>query len=160
VRRLAEVPVWLGHVGDARDWSKLHDAGIEAVVALAWGEPTVILPRSMVSLRFPIIDGGGNPAWLLRSSVEAVANLIRAEVPTLICCGAGVSRTPAIAAAALAWVREISLDDALARITQSGPTDVSPWLWAEIQAALRPTRTQSPAVEGKDEVFTSKDRLV
>ena len=34
-------------------------------------------------------------------AIATLANLIRRRSPTLVCCGAGMSRAPAVAAAAL-----------------------------------------------------------
>lgn len=126
----------LGHVGDARDRAGLHAAGIEAVVDLADNEPPVGHARSVVALRFPLLDGEGNPPWLLRLAVEAVAALIRADVPALVHCSAGQSRPPAVIAAALAVARGLAPDAALRLVTRAGPADVSPALWADLRAVV------------------------
>ena len=67
--------------------------GIEAVVELADSEQVAVLPRELVRCRFPLSDGGINPPWLLRMASDAVAALIRADIPTLVCCAAGMSRS-------------------------------------------------------------------
>ncbi len=136
MRKLPEYPLWIGHVGDARDVSRLLETGISAVVDLALNEPPLTLPRELVYCRFPLIDGAGNPRWILRAAIETVALLLRTGTPALVCCGAGISRSPAIAAAAIAVVRECSPADGLAIAVRSGTADISPALWAEIQAAL------------------------
>jgi len=136
VRQVLEYPLWLGHAGDARDLRGLHAAGIAAVVDLALEEPTASLTRELVYCRFPLIDGAGNPGWLLQAAVETVAHLLRRDVPTLVACGAGMSRTPAVAGAALALVRGCRLAEGLTRVSQSGVADVSPALWADIEAAV------------------------
>jgi protein-tyrosine phosphatase len=127
----------LGNVGDIRDLSALLGDGIEAVVDLAAGESPAQLPRELVYCRFPLIDGAGNPTWLLNSAVETVASLLHAGVPTLVYCGAGMSRTPAIAAAALARVGGMPASAALVQVCNAGATDVSPTLWADIEKAQR-----------------------
>jgi protein-tyrosine phosphatase len=137
MRRVRDYSLWLGHVGDARDQGVLFAAGVEAVVDLALDEVPVPLARELVSCRFPLIDGVGNPRWLLRAAVETVAGLIRAGVPTLVYCGAGMSRTPAVAGAAIALVRGCPPAEGLALVLQSGAADVSPALWSEIRAATR-----------------------
>lgn len=136
MRQVAGFPLWLGHAGDARDRAGLHARGIEAVVDLADGEPPVAHPRSFLALRFPLLDGGENPPWLLRLAVGATADLIRARVPTLVHCSAGLSRTPAVAAAALARAASLPPADALARVARAGAADVAPALWADLLAAL------------------------
>jgi hypothetical protein len=46
-----------------------------------------------------------------------------------------MSRTPAVAAAALALVSGEECDDWLTRLTAAGPCDVSPALWRDVRAA-------------------------
>lgn len=136
LRSIAACRLWLGHVGDARNLGAVHAAGIAALVDLALNESPIPLARELVYCRFPLIDGGGNPAWRLRAAVQTVAGLLRAQVPTLVYCGAGMSRTPAVAGAAIALVRGCPLTDGLALATQSGAVDLSPALWSDIQAAV------------------------
>lgn len=73
---------------------------------------------------------------MLRLAVDAVVGLLRSGVPTLVFCGAGMSRTPCVAGAALALSRGCAFSEGLAAVTASGPADVLPGLWAEVQAAL------------------------
>ncbi len=136
MRQIPGFPLWLGHVGDARDLVAIHAAGIVAVVDLALNEPPASLPRDLVYCRFPLVDGSENPRWLLRAAVEAVAGLLRSDVPTLVYCSACMSRTPAVAAAAIAAARGCPAEEGLALVTRSAPADVSPALWSEILAAL------------------------
>jgi hypothetical protein len=77
--------------------------------------------------------GAGNPPWLVRAAVDAVAGLLRAGVPTLVFCSAGMSRTPTVATA-VARVRGCPLGEALAAVVGPGPADVSPGLLADVQA--------------------------
>jgi predicted protein tyrosine phosphatase len=66
-----------------------------------------------------------------------VANLLRSGTPTLVYCGAGMSRSPALAGAAIALVSGCSPAEGLVVTLQSGPGDVSPGLWAAIDEAMR-----------------------
>jgi protein-tyrosine phosphatase len=136
VRQIPGCSLRIGHVGDLRDVPRLLDEGIRAVVELAANERPASIPRDLVHLRFPLLDGVGNPAWSLRAAVEATAGLLRSEVPTLVACGAGSSRSLAIAAAAVSVARGCPLAVGLEIVTQSGPADLSPGLWAEVRAAL------------------------
>jgi protein-tyrosine phosphatase len=136
MRRIADSLLWVGHAGDARDLRGVLSAGIQAVVDLAESEQPLSVTRELVYLRFPLADGAGNPPWLLRLTVDAVVGLLRSAVPTLVSCGAGMSRTPCIAGAALAIVRGCTLSEGLAAVTASSPADVSPGLWLEVQADL------------------------
>ncbi len=136
MRRVDDLPLWLGHAGDARDLRAVLSAGIEAVVDLAANEPPMAVTRELVYLRFPLLDGAGNPPWLLRLAVEAVVSLLRAGTPTLVFCSAGMSRTPAVAGAAVARLRGLRLEEGLALTAREGPSDVSPGLAAGLREAL------------------------
>lgn len=136
MRQVAGRALWIGNPGDTRDARMVLDAGIEAVIELADNEPMATLPREIVRCRFPLSDGGENPAWLLRMAAESVAVLLRAEVPVLVCCSGGMNRSVCIAAAGVALVDECPLADALLVIVGSGPADVSPSLFAQLQQAL------------------------
>src|SRR5262249_51838653 len=104
MRRVPGYALWLGHAGDVRNLQGILAASIRAVVDLASSEPPAPLTRELVYCRFPLVDGPENPLWLIRTAVETVACLVRSETPALIACGAGLSRSPCIAAAALARV--------------------------------------------------------
>jgi hypothetical protein len=141
MRRVDGYPLWLGNVGDVRRPAELLSAGIQAVVELAANETPAQLPRDLLHCRFPLVDGAGNPPWLLRAAITTVTSLLDSQTPTLIYCGAGMSRTPAIAAAAVAMETGAAPGDALKQITLSGPHDVSPSLWAEVTAAVAALRS-------------------
>jgi protein-tyrosine phosphatase len=126
MRPVAGFPLWIGHVGDVRDLRTLLSAGILAVIDLALNEPPVRLSRELVYCRFPLIDGAGNPPWLLHAAVDCVAHFLRSGTPTLVYCGAGMSRSPCIAAAAIAAIRGCSADEALMWVANSGAADVMP----------------------------------
>ncbi len=136
MRQFAGRELWVGHAGDLRDARPILAAGIEAVVELADSESMAVLPRDLVRLRFPLSDGGDNPLWLLRLASESVAALVRAKVPTLVCCACGVSRSVCIAAAGVALAESLDLDRALRTIAESGPADVSPRLLSQLHEAL------------------------
>ena len=56
-------------------------------------EPPVFFTRELVYCRFPLADGVGNDPWLLRAAITVTADLIRSGTPTMIFCGAGMSRS-------------------------------------------------------------------
>ncbi|MBW3542432.1 MAG: protein tyrosine phosphatase [Planctomycetes bacterium] len=134
MRQIKPYPLWLGHAGDGRNARAIVNAGLQAVIDLAIEEPPAALTRELVYCRFPLIDGEGNAAWLLKAAIETTAGFLRSGIPTLICCGGGMSRSPAIAAAAIARQAGKSLDDTLEMIAESGPGDVSVTLWRDVKA--------------------------
>jgi len=133
--------LWLGHAGDGRDFQKLFEAGIQALVQLGAEEPVVQAPRELIYVHIPLMDGPGNRADGLLFAIRTVAALLTFRVPTLVCCGAGMSRSPCIAAAALAMTTGESPGQVLRRIGEHRPCDVSPSLWNEVVelSAPRPT---------------------
>ena len=136
MRQIVPHFLWLGHAGDARDAKVLLDAGIEAVVQLAAEELPLQLPRDLILCRFPLLDGPGNDAKLLYLATTTVANLLEKRLPVLVGCGNGMSRSPAVAAVALALVYQENPDDCLKKVAEHQPADVAPGLWEEIKTLV------------------------
>jgi hypothetical protein len=131
--QIPSCPVWLGHIGEGRDYPRLLDAGIRALVQLAAEEPPLQPPRELIYARFPLIEGSGNPADLIELAVESLVMLIRLQVPTLVCCSFGLSRSPAIAAAALALDSHESPEESLkTRVPHRHHSDISPGFWKDV----------------------------
>src|SRR5476651_2284842 len=124
MRQIIPHYLWLGHAGDGRDFRRVLDIGIQAVVQLAAEEPVLALPRDLVYCRFPLVDGPGNDWKLLQMAVTTVANLLEKKLPTLVVCGAGLSRSPVIAAAAISLVFQKSADECLKQVAEHFPADV------------------------------------
>jgi hypothetical protein len=136
MRQVVPHPLWLGHSADGRNFPELHDAGIRAVVQVAVEEPAIPTPRDLLYLRVPISDGGGNRADFLALAIRAVAELLSGRVPTLVCCGVGMSRSPCVVAAALVVTFRESPEESLRMVISQGPCDVSPSLWNEVSELL------------------------
>jgi protein-tyrosine phosphatase len=126
--------LWLGNAMEARDVALVLRQGIVAIVDLAMEEPAIQFPRDIVYCRIPLVDGSGNRPEIIRAAVELTASFIDSRVPTLVACGAGMSRSPIIVAAALSRVDGRSLEQALDDITMGVAHDVSTSLWAETKA--------------------------
>jgi hypothetical protein len=133
MRRIDGYPLWIGTARDARAIKEVLDAGIEAIVDLAMLCEPVKPPRELVYLRFPLVDGGGNPPWLICAAVHAVEGLVRLGVPALVACDGGMSRSVAIAAAGMWSAAGPPPDELLRRIAETGPADVHPALWADVK---------------------------
>jgi hypothetical protein len=136
MRQIPPYSLWLGHAGDARDVRAVLDAGIFAVVDLALEEPPVHFTREVAYFRIPLIDGAGNPPWLSRAAINTVAMLLQNNTPTLVFCGAGMSRSPAIAAAAISIVKDECATESLKFVANVHGCDVSPGLWSEVVRML------------------------
>ena len=133
MRQITSHKLWIGHAGDARDIRSVLDHEIEAVIQLAVEEPLLNLTRELAYCRFPLIDGGGNPPWLLEMAVHTTALLIEGGTPTLLACSNGMSRSPCVAAFAIARLSGRPPDDCLAEIVSGGAADVAPDFWNEFR---------------------------
>ncbi len=133
--------LWLGNSGDVRDLRHLFGAGISAVVDLALDELPPPIPHELIYCRIPLVDGAGNSQGLLRLAIQATTVLLNAKVPTLISCSQGLSRSPAIAAAALATRDRVHPQDALRRIMDARHLDVTSGLWQDVQAIVEAGRS-------------------
>ena len=107
-----------------------------AVVDVAAEEAPVIIPRDMTYCRFPLLDGEQDNKHVIRTAVNTTAAFIRSQLPTLVACGAGVSRSPAIVAGALAVAEGTTPDECLKRIAAGHPHDLSPQLWEDVKRVL------------------------
>jgi protein-tyrosine phosphatase len=136
MRHIAGRKLWIGNAGDLRDPAAILALEVAAVVELADSEPAAALPRDLVRHRFPISDGGDNPPWLLRLAIEAIASLLRADIPVFVGCSAGMSRSVAVVACALAIVETRPPAEMLRLVAAGGPADVSPALWEQLQRVL------------------------
>jgi protein-tyrosine phosphatase len=124
--------LWVGPAAEANDFRRLFDAGIQALVQVAAEEPPPHTPRELICCHFPLIDGTGNRSMMLSLAIETVSQLLKLHVPTLVVCGSGVSRSSAVAAAALAITHNEPLEDWLKRVVHLHPSDVSPGFWSEV----------------------------
>lgn len=110
--------------------------GISAIVDVAYDEPTAKLPRQLTYCRFPIIDGGGNDIQLLALAVQTTKALIETGTKTIVACSAGMSRSPTIAAFALALHLDEDPKIVVAGIAESKPLELNPELWFDVSESL------------------------
>ena len=137
MREILPNQLWIGNAGDGCDPERLLQNGVVAVINLAAEEPSPTLPRSMVYCHFPIMDGAQGGQDVLDVAIQTLVSLLKSQVPTLVYCGAGMSRSPAIVAAALSIVQGGGPDEKLREIVAGQLHDVSPQLWEAVQRACR-----------------------
>ena len=116
MREILPNQLWIGNAGDGRDAGRLLRAGVAAVINLAAEEPSPNLPRSMIYCHFPLVDGPQDDQTVLDVAIQTVASLLKKQIPTLVYCGAGMSRSPAVVAAARSIVQGGSPEDRLKEI--------------------------------------------
>ena len=142
MREVVPQLLWIGSAADARDWRRLMQQGIAAVVDLAIEEPSAQLPHEMVYCRVPLVDGGENASLRMIAAVQTVALLLEERVPTVVACGAGMSRAPAVVAVAAALVSGLTPDECLNNIATHAPHDVSATLWRDLLAVYEVLRSR------------------
>jgi hypothetical protein len=74
----------------------------------------------------------------MKSAAQSAGPLLRAGVPTLVGCAAGMSRSVCIAAGGVALAEGRGLDESLMLVVGSGPADVSPGLLGQLGDAIEP----------------------
>jgi protein-tyrosine phosphatase len=126
----------VGHAGDTQHVETLFAQGVRAVVQAAWEDPPVLLPRDLIYCRFPLVDGPGNRPDTVRLAVDTIVQLLREQVSVLVCCGSGMSRAPALAAAALSRFSGKPLNECLQEVTRHRHADVHPALYEHLEALL------------------------
>lgn len=133
--------LWLGHAIDVRGEPRaLLETGIAAIVDVAYEEPAASPPRSLIYCRFPIHDGAGNDSSVLLQAVQCANDFMAMEVRTLIACSAGMSRSPSIAAYALAAHLGQDPSEVIARIGKVKALDVHPVLWSDLARVFHRVR--------------------
>ena len=133
IREIHPDCLFVGNAMDCRDLGLLSDNRIAAVVDLAANEPPAQLARDMIYCRIPIVDGDANPNAIIETAVRCVVTLVNNNIRAMVACSAGMSRSPAIAAAAMAILTKIQPDECLRTITSDAPHDVSPLLWSHVK---------------------------
>jgi protein-tyrosine phosphatase len=133
MQQIMPYSLWIGTAGDLRHLCRLHDVGIRAVVQLAYEENPIALPREFIVCRFPLLDGADNDGDLLRLAIASLAQLLEQKFPTLVCCQAGLSRSPAIASAALARLTGAPLVECVRQIAAVRPCSIHPALLAQLR---------------------------
>jgi protein-tyrosine phosphatase len=132
--------LWLGNAQDAREPRPLFEAGIRAVVDVALDELPARLPRELVYCRFPLEDGSGNDSTILRLAIQCLIDLLALGTRSLVACSAGMSRSPTIAAYALAAYLNDSPDSVIAQIANIRSLEIHPQLWNDAASIMSQIR--------------------
>jgi len=105
--------LFVGTIDDAENTMRLRDRSVDAVVSLTHDIPCV--PEVSVA-RIPMIDGPQNDVQTFeRAVIETLERLDEVD-QVLVHCSAGASRSPAVAATALALHTQIGLEAAFEQV--------------------------------------------
>ena len=127
--------LWIGNALDLREPKGLFDRDIRAIVDVAMEEPPAQLPRTLIYCRFPLVDGAGNATEVLIQSVVTLADLLSRNVKSVVGCSAGMSRSPTVAAFALAKLMQKDPMAVVEEIGRSKSLELNPALWNDMSTA-------------------------
>ena len=105
--------LFVGTFNDAESTIRLRDCSVDAVVSLTHDIPCV--PGVPVT-RIPMVDGPQNDVQTFEQAVIETLELLDAGDRVLVHCSAGASRSPAVAATALALHNQIGLEAAFEQV--------------------------------------------
>ncbi len=131
-------PVWIGSTGDLRDWKRLYELEIRAVFQVAYEETLPTLPHDLVVCRFPLVDGDENPPERLELAVATLTRLLDQGFACLVCCQAGLSRSPAVVALALARHTRQPFEVGLELVARQIACGIHPGLLRQCRALCKP----------------------
>lgn len=140
MRELILSRLWLGNQGDLLDPAAIERAEIRAIVHVAMEERLPDLSRELLRAHVPLVDGA-NPPAMIEAALDLVTLLLRRRVKTLVCCSGGMSRSPAIAAGAIAVAQGRDPEQCLRGIIDGEPCDLSSGLWHSVLQAVARRRS-------------------
>jgi atypical dual specificity phosphatase len=128
--------LFVGTLADAGNRALLQEHGVDSVVSLTYGDPESGFPVPVS--KCAMMDGPRNKQETFRTAVQAVlAGLERGET-TLVHCSRGASRSPSVAATAVALHTESSIEEAFELIgEQRDEFDVHPALVRQAVSVYR-----------------------
>lgn len=113
--------LFVGTAEDASDASTLREHDVAVVVSLTHSGPGGDVPADVTLVDTPMMDGPQNSREAFATAVGEVLARLDAGEATLVHCSAGASRSPAVAATALAYHTSSDLTTAFQQIRERRP---------------------------------------
>lgn len=104
--------LFVGNVDDAGATERLHERGNTTIVSVIRGEPAGGYPVDVTVVSVPLLDGPQNDLERFEQAVSQVLSVLQTDESLLLHCSAGASRSPAVAATAIALADDIGLEAA------------------------------------------------
>ena len=110
--------LFVGTAEDATDNPSLETHGITTIVSLTHETPSPAI-QSLTIRSIPLIDGPQNSREQFTKAVKETVAALTADGGVLVHCSAGASRSPTVAATALALSQDMKLEDALQQVADN-----------------------------------------
>ena len=110
--------LFVGTLEDASDKELIHKHNIVNIVSLTHGEPDGGFSSALSVENVPMKDGPRNDQQKFDRAVTNVLSCLKTGDNLLVHCSAGASRSPAVAATALALYDEIGLEAAFEQVAK------------------------------------------
>jgi len=107
--------LFVGTLDDATDSHRLEKDEITTVVSLTHETPD-LSAQTLDIYSIPLIDGPQNSRDQFTKAVKETVTALTDGERVLVHCAAGASRSPTVAATALALVQELDLEDAIQQV--------------------------------------------
>jgi hypothetical protein len=133
VRLISGYRLFVGPAMTLKDPAAVLATGVQTVICVAAEKFPDPWPRDLPFLRLPLDEGASNSEPLVTLLLHIVGRLIAEDVPTLIVCSMGMSRSVGVAAASIALYEGAAPDDVLRRVVKEHPADMSPSLWDSLR---------------------------
>jgi protein-tyrosine phosphatase len=110
--------LYVGTAADATDDSLLETHGVTTIVSLTHETPRPTT-QDLTLRSIPLIDGPQHSREQFTKAVEETLAALAADGSVLVHCSAGASRSPTVAATALALAQDMDLEDALQQVADN-----------------------------------------
>jgi predicted protein tyrosine phosphatase len=111
--------LFVGTIADAGDESLLEGHAVDRVVSLTHTDPETGFPATVSVVEAPMKDGPRNERARFESAVEATLAGLRSGENVLVHCSRGASRSPSVAATAIAVSRDVGIQAAFEQVAAS-----------------------------------------
>jgi protein-tyrosine phosphatase len=110
--------LFVGTAADVTDDSVLASHGVTTIVSLTHETPSPAA-QDITVCSIPLIDGPQHSREQFTKAVEETLAALAADGSVLVHCSAGASRSPTVAATALALARDMELEDAVQQVADN-----------------------------------------
>ena len=110
--------LFVGTAEDATDDSLLETHGVTTIVSHTHETPNPAV-QDITVRSIPLIDRPQHSREQFTKAVEETVAALAADGSVLVHCSAGASRSPTVAATALALARDMDLEDALQQVADN-----------------------------------------